>query len=98
MKSITWTERYTNDRLGRQLDLSAAKRGEDQQRRRAISLVHQARKRSELSPTPCQQCGAQKCQAHHDDYTKPLDVRWLCRRCHVAWHRANQPIFGKAPP
>ena len=31
-----------------------------------------------------------KTQAHHDDYKKPLEVRWFCRSCHFEWHRLNK--------
>src|SRR5690348_6789417 len=39
---------------------------------------------------PCEVCG-EKAQAHHDDYSKPLDVRWLCTRHHAEWHKHNTP-------
>jgi hypothetical protein len=34
-------------------------------------------------PDRCQECG-RECvpQAHHGDYSKPLDVAWLCPPCH----------------
>lgn len=35
---------------------------------------------------PCYDCGAVKVEAHHPDYSKPLEVEWLCRRHHVERH------------
>lgn len=36
-----------------------------------------------IKPTNCSQCGKlRKVTAHHDDYSKPLQVKWLCYECH----------------
>lgn len=36
---------------------------------------------------PCEVCGTtENVEAHHDDYTKPMDVRWLCRFHHCEHH------------
>ena len=43
---------------------------------------------------PCEKCANPKSQAHHDDYRKPLDVRWLCRKCHMAEHRKYKLAQG----
>lgn len=42
-----------------------------------------------IKKMPCEVCGHEKSDAHHDDYSRPLDVRWLCRKHHRLWHVEN---------
>lgn len=39
-----------------------------------------------LTRLSCEVCGAPEVEAHHDDYSRPLDVRWLCRVHHREHH------------
>jgi hypothetical protein len=45
-----------------------------------------------VRPTTCEWCGVTgiPIEAAHADYARPLDVRWLCRRCHRRWD-AREP-------
>jgi hypothetical protein len=52
---------------------------------RAHGEVADALGRGALKREPCEVCGA-RAEAHHDDYSKPLEVRWLCRTHHRRWH------------
>lgn len=45
-------------------------------------------------PSYCECCReALFVEAHHCDYNKPLEVMWLCDRCHKDWHLENDPIY-----
>lgn len=46
---------------------------------------------------PCQKCGAQKSEKHHPDYSRPLEVEWLCRRCHRAAHAQGRGQLVSLP-
>lgn len=41
----------------------------------------------ELVKLPCEICGNVKANAHHEDYSKPLEVVWLCQHHHVERHQ-----------
>ena len=54
----------------------------------AYIAVQTAVRNGTLIPQPCEVCKMVNSHAHHDDYRKPLNVRWLCDLCHVRLHRA----------
>ena len=39
-----------------------------------------------LKTEPCIICGEAKAEGHHEDYNKPLDLVWLCKRHHSDRH------------
>jgi ribosomal protein S27AE len=40
-----------------------------------------------IKPAACEDCGtAGRIHGHHDDYSRKLDVRWLCPQCHTNVH------------
>jgi transposase-like protein len=69
------------------------------QDKRVVTIVRKAIKSGCLIAKPCERCGASGkdrdgrnlVDAHHDDYNKPLDIRWLCGPCHREWHQSNEP-------
>lgn len=58
----------------------------------AHAIVYKAIQSGRIAKDSCEICGAEKAEAHHDDYNYPLRVRWLCKKCHVEWHKNNKPI------
>jgi hypothetical protein len=59
---------------------------------RARQMTGNAIRDGRLVRGPCEICGDNDSQAHHDDYSKPLDVRWLCESHHREWHKINGKI------
>ena len=55
---------------------------------RAYANVYQ--RRGKLLPQPCYVCLSPKAEKHHSDYSKPLEVQWICRKCHLELHRKEE--------
>ena len=57
---------------------------------KAQTMVGNAIRDKKLFKEPCEVCGTEeRIHAHHDDYLKPLNVRWLCASHHRQWHIKN---------
>ena len=50
--------------------------------------AHYAFRCGDIVQRDCEVCGNSRTEMHHDDYTKPLEVRWLCRSCHEKEHHS----------
>lgn len=60
--------------------------GEQRLRSIARSYLKVYVRRGKIKKMPCEKCGNQEVHGHHSDYSKPLEVRWLCRSHHLAEH------------
>ena len=83
---VQWARTYAKNQhkiYGRVL----AWRAKHPERRRAHKLVEKAIRLGEIIRQPCRVCSNPKTHAHHDDYSKPLDVVWLCSKHHIARHK-----------
>lgn len=69
---------------------------------RARKIVATALLSGRLIRRPCEVCGSIKSEAHHNDYRRPLSVRWFCRKHHAEQHRLRRSrgrstLAGVAP-
>ena len=53
---------------------------------KARSQLRNAVKLGNIQKQFCRVCGEIKVQGHHDDYSKPFDVIWLCQQHHTKKH------------
>ena len=56
---------------------------------KARATINNAIAAGKLKRQPCSICNNLKAQAHHPDYSKPLEIIWLCRQHHKQLHRES---------
>jgi len=75
-----------------QRSLSASRRAwveRNAVKRAAHIITGNAIRDGRLVKGECEKCGTKSVQAHHDDYEKPLSVRWLCVKHHREHHKTE---------
>jgi hypothetical protein len=79
--------RWKEDNRARANESSRRWREENPEKRAAHVVVGNAIRAGKLTRQPCEKCGREEgVHAHHDDYSKPLEVRWLCIAHHNEEH------------
>ena len=94
---VQQNKRYQSTEAGREKsNLSKKKWCErNKEKRGATQAVNNAvRDGRLLKPDSCQHCGKTGCkiEGHHEDYSKPLDVVWLCTQCHSKLHKEKRDV------
>lgn len=91
LANIDYYRAYDRLRGNRQgIEYTREYRKENRGKYQATNKVNNALRDKRLERKPCEVCGTTtRVHGHHDDYSKPLDVRWLCAAHHRQWHMAN---------
>lgn len=82
---------WDNDNRAKKLEFNRNWRYRNPERRKLLNkasqIVFKAIKSGGLvRPYQCSKCSSkQYIEAAHSDYSRPLDVIWLCRKCHRSW-------------
>jgi len=61
-------------------------RKENPDKYKAHNALNNAIRDKKIQKQPCKICGDKNVHAHHEDYSKPLDVVWLCALHHHRHH------------
>lgn len=80
-------EKYRLAHLGKFALKAKRERERNKVKIKARNIARRAAYMGKLKRQPCLECGAVKTEAHHPDYTKPLDVVWLCKKHHQEIHK-----------
>lgn len=57
---------------------------------KARKVIFILKRSGELKYHPCEVCGNLKSEAHHDNYKKILEVRFLCKLHHSEFHKTHK--------
>jgi hypothetical protein len=86
-------------RRGKPVEGFVTPESEKAQRIRANGFVNMRLRRGFFEkPKACMKCGkVGRLDSHHTDYSKPEEVYWLCRSCHMTAHHRADFLDGLAP-
>lgn len=67
-------------------------RENNKEKHQAHRAVERALRVGRITRLKCMVCGSSDSEAHHEDYSKKLDVMWLCRQHHIEHHQNKKRL------
>ena len=92
-------EKRRNATPERQAQLQAGSvryRERNPEKRKARNAANNALRDGKLKRRGCEVCG-KRAQMRHEDYSKPLEVRWFCRKHHDETHASKRDPPPRPP-
>jgi len=84
---------HTQHRIEKNTVNVARYRAENPEKYKAHGAVNNAIRDGKLDRQPCEVCGVDDgVHAHHDDYSRPLEVRFFCPVHHAEHHKAMREV------
>ena len=79
-----YQRRYSKTAIGKSNKIANVKRMAliYPERYRARYILRNAVRLGKIKKGCCEVCGSLNAEAHHDDYSRPLEVRWFCSLHH----------------
>ncbi|KKL87413.1 hypothetical protein LCGC14_1934930 [marine sediment metagenome] len=91
-RAVQWAKDSPKRRAEILAKSNKRRRAKHPEKSKAHSAVQHALRTGRLTKEPCF-CGETEVEGHHEDYNKPLDVIWLCRKCHLYKHKKKDWII-----
>lgn len=89
-KKREYQRKWRKTEVGRTCKKRDFEKIKEQKKHLVYRKLHTELRAGRIVRKVCEKCGGDKTQAHHDDYSKPLDVRWLCPKHHAEHHRNDE--------
>lgn len=87
-KNNSYYRKWAQENKQRRAEINRRYRQRHREKYRAHTILNNALASGKIQKLPCSQCGNPNSQAHHEDYSQPLEVVWLCARHHSELHAA----------
>ena len=91
-KRVEARKQYSKTEAGKNSHAKSIKKYREKHTDRYFAYIvfANAVKDGKVIKTPCFICGDINSEGHHPDYSRPLDVVWLCKKHHVEAHKLTK--------